>query len=207
MKRIFFLFGILLVFSMPIFAQSEQTDTNDEENQVQQDDENIVRRDDYSINGKGDQFLKIGVMGNFPLNFGDKLYVGGAASIGYYKFLNSWFGLGGELMAGYNPTLGSNVLTFLPVTFGCLFQPSVWKFEFPIFTTVGFAFETCANKKYFPGFAAKCETGAFYRITEGWSAGITGQFLYLPEWYTTTENASSDYGLFMQAGLAARYHF
>lgn len=207
MKRIISLFGVLLALSMPIFAQSEQSEV-DEETQVQEDEENMVRRDDsYSINGKGDQYLKIEIMGNFPLNFDDKLYFGGAASIGYYRFLNSWFGLGGELMAGYNPTLGSNVLTFLPITFGCMFQPSVWKFEFPIYTSVGFAFETCANKKYFPGFAAKCETGAFFRITEGWSAGLTGQFLYLPEWYTTTDNADSDYGMFMQAGVAARYHF
>lgn len=205
MKRIISLFGVLLALSMPIFAQSEEN-TSEEENQ--NTEENIVRHDDfYATNGKGDQFLKIGIMGNFPLNFGDKLFVGGAAQIGYYRFLNGWLGLGGELMAGYNPTLGSNVLTFVPITFGAMFQPCVWKFEFPITATVGFAFETCANKKYFPGFAAKVETGAFFRITEGWSAGLSGQFLYLPEWYTTTEKADSDYGMFMQAGLAARYHF
>lgn len=205
MKRILSLFGMLLLLTMPVLAQSEND--NNQDNQDQNEEENIVRDDDYAMNGKGDQFLKIGIMGNFPLNFGDQLYVGGAAQIGYYRFLNGWFGLGGELEAGYNPTLGSNVLTFLPITFGCLFQPSVWRFEFPIITSVGFAFETCANKKYFPGFAAKCDAGAFFRITEGWSVGLNGQFLYLPEWYTDTENADSDYGMFMQAGISARYHF
>lgn len=201
MKRIISIFGILFALSMPIFAQSE-------ENDVQDDEENIVREEPaYTMNGRGDQFLKIGIMGNFPLNFGNSLYIGGAAQLGYYRFLNSWLGLGGELMAGYNPTLGSNVLTFVPITAGVLFQPYVKRFEFPTTLSVGIGFETCANKKYFPGFVAKAETGAFFRIAEGWSAGLTGQFLYLPEWYTTTTNAKSDYGLFMQAGIEARYHF
>lgn len=218
MKRILSLFGMLLVLSMPIFAQSEDDEipesnennieSNIQENDEYDDEEKFVRNNQsYSINGRGDQFLKIGIMGNFPLNFGDSLYVGGAAQLGYYRFLNSWLGLGGELMAGYNPTVGSNVLAFVPVTFGVLLQPSFKRFEFPVTLSVGFAFETCANKKYFPGFSAKAETGAFFRITEGWSVGLTGQFLYLPEWYTTTDNADSDFGCFMQAGVSARYHF
>ena len=72
---------------------------------------------------------------------------------------------------------------------------------------MGMHFVACTNKKYFPGFAGKIEAGAFYRITEGWSAGITGQWLYLGEWYTDTKNADSDYGMFMQASVSARYHF
>lgn len=223
MKRILSLFGILLVLSVPLFAEqetdapesapNEQTEQNDgqsEENvktDEDDDDENIVRKDDYSRNGKGDQFLKIGIMGNFPLNFGDQLTVGGSAQLGYYRFMNSWLALGGELMAGYNPTIGSNVFTFVPITFGVMFQPSAGRFEFPQTLSVGFAFETCANKKYFPGFSAKAETGAFFRITEGWSVGLNAEFLYLPEWYTTTKNADSDYGIFMEAGVSARYHF
>mgnify|MGYP002673312980 FL=1 len=223
MKRILSLFGILLVLSVPLFAkqeteapesapneQTEQNDGQSEENiKTDEDDdvENIVRKDDYSRNGKGDQFLKIGIMGNFPLNFGDQLTVGGSAQLGYYRFMNSWLALGGELMAGYNPTIGSNVFTFVPITFGVMFQPSAGRFEFPHTLSVGFAFETCANKKYFPGFSAKAETGAFFRITEGWSVGLNAEFLYLPEWYTTTKNADSDYGIFMEAGISARYHF
>lgn len=227
MKRILSLFGILLVLSVPLFAQAEddepdfdqgsQTEQNEqnqdgqsEENKNNDEDENnvnIVRNDDYSRNGRGDQFLKIGVMGNFPLNFGDQLTIGGSAQLGYYRFLNGWLALGGELMAGYNPTIGSNVFTFVPITFGAMVQPCAGRFEFPVTLSVGFAFETCANKKYFPGFAAKAESGAFFRITEGWSVGLNAEFLYLPEWYTTTKNADSDYGIFMEAGVSARYHF
>ena len=226
MKRILSLFGILLLLSVPLFAQSEsdvstsgsneQTEQNQNEQSEENkntdenqnnDEENIVRNEDYARNGHGDQFLKIGIMGNFPLNFGEQLTVGGSAQLGYYRFLNGWLALGGELMAGYNPTIGSNVFTFVPITFGAMVQPCAGRFEFPVTLSVGFAFETCANKKYFPGFAAKAESGAFFRITEGWSVGLNAEFLYLPEWYTSTKNADSDYGIFMETGVSARYHF
>lgn len=205
MKRIIAVLSILLAFYMPVFAQSEG---NEPDNGNDQTEEDVVRKDaDYKINGKGDQFIKIGIMPNFPMNFGDKLYVGGAAQLGYYYFFNSWFGIGGELMAGYNPTLGSNVLTFVPVTGGIMIQPTFKRFEFPIFASAGFGFETCSNKKYFPSFAAKGETGVFFRIVESWSVGVTGELLYLPQWYTDTKNASSDYGVFTQITVSGRYHF
>lgn len=186
---------------------SKKNNENGDNNNDEDDDVRVVRDDDYKMNGHGDQFLKIGIMPNFPLNFGNQLSIGGAAQIGYFRFLNGWLALGGELMAGYNPTLGSNVFTFVPITFGVMFQPTLGRFEFPAILSTGFAFETCANKKYFPGFVAKAETGAFFRITEGWSVGLSGEFLYLPEWYTDTENAESDYGMFLQAAISARYHF
>ena len=44
-------------------------------------------------------------------------------------------------------------------------------------------------------------------MNEGWSFGLGSDFLYLPQWYTTDERASSDYGLFLTAFVAARYHF
>ena len=188
----------ILVF-MPFLSFTQKSEDNDEPNGIAEYE--------YKANGAGDQFLKIAIMPNFPLNFGEQLYIGGAAQLGYYRFLNNWLAVGGELMAGYNPTLGSNVFTFVPVTFGAMLQPSVWRFEFPFTFTAGFAFETCQNKKYFPGFALKAETAAFYRFSEGWSFGLGSDFLYLPEWYTTTENAKSDYGLFLTAFLAVRYHF
>ena len=217
MKRIIAVLSILLAFYMPVFAQTEESEPDNgnvqtEEENIEQnedsDDENIVRKEnDYKVNGRGDQFIKIGLMPNFPMNFGDKLYVGGAAQLGYYHFFTSWFAIGGELMAGYNPTLGSNVLTFVPVTTGVMFQPSFRRFVFPVFLSAGFGFETCANKKYFPGFAAKAEAGVFFRIVESWSVGLSGQYLYLPQWYTDTKNADSDYGVFTQIAISGRYHF
>ena len=90
----------ILVF-MPFLSFAQKSEDNDEPNGIAEYE--------YKANGAGDQFLKIAIMPNFPLNFGEQLYIGGAAQLGYYRFLNNWLAVGGELMAGYNPTLGSNV--------------------------------------------------------------------------------------------------
>ena len=167
----------LFLLVLPFLSFAEDSEGHDDEPPA-------IGTYDYKANGGGDQFLKIAIMPNFPLNFGKQMQIGGAAEIGYYRFLNSWFALGGELMAGYNPTLGSNVFTFVPITFGAVFQPVAW-----------------------PGFALKAEAAAFYRFSDGWSIGLGSDFLYLPEWHTTTKNAKSDYGLFLTAFVAVRYHF
>lgn len=199
MKRIISLLLIFVIASTSIFAQTEG-------NNITQD-EQIEENFTYKMNGQGDQYIKIGIMPNFPLNFGDKLYVGGAAYLGYYRYINSWLALGGELMAGYNPTLGSNIFTFVPITFGASFQPTVWKLEFPITISVGGAFETSGNKKYFPGLVTKAEAGVFYRLSESWSFGLGSDFLYMPQWSTYHDKEVYDYGLFITAFLTARYHF
>ena len=92
MKKIISILVLFAIATTAIFAQSEDN-TIPSEDPIE---ENFV----YKMNGKGDQYIKIGIMPNFPLNFGDKLYVGGAAYLGYYRYLNSWLALGGELMAG-----------------------------------------------------------------------------------------------------------
>ena len=114
MKKIISILVLFAIATTAIFAQSEDN-TIPSEDPIE---ENFV----YKMNGKGDQYIKIGIMPNFPLNFGDKLYVGGAAYLGYYRYLNSWLALGGELMAGYNPTIQSNIFTFVPITFGVSFK-------------------------------------------------------------------------------------
>lgn len=200
-----FLFVIMALFLCVYVSAQESPDTGDGGDEGK--DEVQESPGVYHMNARGDQFIRIALMPNFPLNFGDKLYVGGAAQLGYFYFLTGWLALGGELMIGYNPTLGSNSLAFLPLTFGIIFQPSVWRFEFPITLSAGIAFETCANKKYFPAFASKSELDVFYRINDSWSVGLGCETMYLPEWYTDTKNAGSDYGLFITALIAARYHF
>lgn len=197
MKRFLTFLALMICLSAPAFSQIQSEPEETEPSQEVS----------YKTNGKGDQFLRLAVMGNFPLNFGEQLYIGGAAQLGYYRFLNGWLGLGAELMAGYNPTLGSNIFTYVPITFGVMFQPYVWKFEFPVILSVGGAFETCNNKKYFPGFIAKAELNAYYRFSENFSLGLGTDLVYMPEWYTSTKGADSDYGLFMTASISARYHF
>ncbi len=210
MKRILLSIAILSIFSAGFFAE---TDSDGSEIDA---DTTFV----YETNGKGDQYIRVGLFANFPLNFGNPfktdasgrlsegfLYVGGAAEIGYYRFLNRWLALGGDLIVAYNPTLGNNSLTMVPLTFGVAMQPSFNKFEFPAYLGLGLGFETCQNKKYFPSPVAKAELGAFYRITETWSVGLTGLFLYVPQWSEVDGKTVYDYGNFAMASVSARYHF
>ena len=175
---------------------------------------------EYETNGKGDQYIKLGLFGNFPLSFGNPfkldenrklaegyLYVGGAVEIGYFRYLNNWFALGAELLVAYNPTIGSNSLVMIPITVGAAMQPSIGKFEFPVALSLGIGFETCQNKKYFPSPVAKVEAGAFYRITESFSVGTTGLFVYVPQWSMIDGSVHYDYGNFLMVSVSARYHF
>lgn len=198
MKKFICILTTLSVFTSFLSAQNSQQNPEEENPQVQE-----IK---YDANGKGDQFLRLGIMFNIPLNFGDKLYLGGAAQLGYYRFVNSWLGFGGELMAGYNPTLGSNIFTYVPITVGVMFQPYIWKFEFPIIVSAGMAFETCNNKKQFPAFISKITANIYYRFNESFSVGIGSDFVYAPEWSKKGEK-SYDYGLFLTPSVSVRYHF
>lgn len=197
MKKLFFIFVLFAVFATPIFAQEEPA---------------VEERPEftYAMNGKGDQYIRIGLMPFFPLNFGKQMSVGGALIVGYHRFLNSWLALGGDFMATYNPTKGGNIFYTIPLTASITFQPYVWKFEFPISLNVGMAFESSANRKYFPGLVLGMDAGVYYRMNDSWSFGAATNFLYLPQWYSgenETRYGKYDYGLFMTAMVSARYHF
>ena len=200
MKRFLILIALITCISAPFFAENQPSD------------DDITQTFVYEMNGKGDQYIKIGIFANFPLNFGNpfsggQLYTGGAAELGYHRFISGSLALGADLMVGYNPTIGSNSLTMVPVTFGVTWQPSLGKFEFPIQLGAGFAFETCQNKKYFPSPALKTEIGTFFRMNESWSFGLTGNLLYLPQWAEVNDKIEYDAGLFAQVSASVRYHF
>ena len=59
---------------------------------------------------------------------------------------------------------------------------------------------------YFPAFAAKAYVGAFYRINDSWSVGLSGSFLWIPQVFADKPKYNY-HGLFTTAGLAMRYHF
>lgn len=191
MKRFISILAVLCILSSGVFAQ--------EEGDVY--DDGYV----YTQNGFGDQCLKIDLGALFPLNFGNHLYVGGTADLGYYYFLNSWMAIGGEVTATYNVSLGEKILVMLPVTLGFMFQPSVWKFEFPITVTAGVGYETWQNMNYFPSLAVKGSAGMYYRLTDSWSFGLNSQFMWIPQWFKDPKKNVD--GLFMTASLGARYHF
>ena len=193
MKRFISILFSLILCTSALFSQ----DYNDEDEY----DDGYV----YEQNGAGDQFLKIDMGASFPLNFGNKLYVGAAASIGYYYFLSNNFAVGGDLILGYNLSIGKKPLVTVPVTFGLLYQPYIGKFEFPFMLNVGFATVSCQQLTYFPALAVKTTAGVFYRWSESWSFGLSAQAYWIPLWYTNS--IYNDNGLFTTVDLSVRYHF
>ncbi|MBR4631185.1 MAG: hypothetical protein IKO57_12235 [Treponema sp.] len=167
--------------------------------------EDIKKTNPNNMNEVGDQFIKIGLMVTKPLNFDGTLLIGGAGELGYHRFLTQNFLWGIDIAFGYDPTIGSNIFTYVPLVFSLTYQPTIKRFEIPITAGIGLAMENYLNKTYFPGLAAKGDIGVYFRATPSWSFGIDGQFMYLPEWYS--DSSKNDYGLFASVELAARYHF
>ena len=200
MKKFIAICCTVFLFSTAVFSQEQDED----------DDRFAV---EYRMNEPGDQFINIGLMVTFPLNFGGdfplyregQLSTGGAGTIGYHRFLTSWFAVRLDVSFGYNPTIGENMFTYVPFVFCFTVQPTIKKFEFPITMGIGAAVESYLNNTYFPGLTLKPEAGIFYRVTPSWSFGIKGNFMYLPQWYEDSEN--NDHGNFSSVVIAARYHF
>lgn len=168
---------------------------------------------DSKYNEKGDQYIRISLMAVFPLNFGGsfplyehgQISIGGAGELGYHRFLTSWFAIGADVSFGYNPTLEKNTFTYVPLVITATFQPTIWRFEFPITIGIGMAYETYLKYNYFPGFVFKPQFGVFYRATPGWSFGLETEFILMPQ--TFSDSKYNVTGCFQTLGLGARYHF
>ncbi len=202
MKRFLLILSALFLIGSSLFA--EDSDDIEVQDEVQ---------DEQAMNVRGDKFIKIALAGSIPLNFGgnsfkdgeSQLEVGGTGSIGFYYFLNEYMALGADLGFGYQPTIGSNIFNYIPLTFAAMFQPTLAKFEFPITLSVGAAVENYLSETYFPGLFLKAEAGAFYRINPTWSLGFTGTWVGMPQWF---KNSDYNYfGCFLDVGLSMRYHF
>ena len=194
MKRFISIVSAILLLSAAVFADDYYED--DEEY-----DDGYV----YEQNGAGDQFLKIDLAANFPLNFGEKLYPGMGASVGYYYFLTNNLALGGDAILGYNLSIGKKPLVTIPITFGAMYQPYIGKLEFPLMLNVGFATVTCQTMMYFPALSVKFSAGAYYRYSESWSFGLSTNTFWIPQWFKNSDY--NDNGIFTTTGLTVRYHF
>ena len=164
----------------------------------------------YEQNGAGDRFIKFDFGANFPLNFNNKLYVGAAASVGFYYFLTNNLAVGGDIILGYNDSIGKKPLVSIPATAGIMYQPYIGKFEFPFMLNVGFANVTREQEVYFPALSAKATAGAFYRFSETWSFGLSAHGYWIPQFFLLdkdTRGHKFDQGLFSTVGLSIRYHF
>lgn len=202
MKRFISILTLLCLCTIPFFADEPGDEYDD----------GFV----YESNGNGDQFLKFDFSGIFPLNFygtdpktGDQtkqLSPGASFDIGYYRFFNKWFAVGGEFTFTSNWSIGEKLLIMIPITPGILIQPSAGNFEFPIYLNAGISYEAWANNKYFPSFALKSTAGVYYRIAEAWSFGASGSFMGIPQWFKDTPEYNYD-GLFITATIGGRFHF
>jgi len=191
MKRLFSIFLAICLCSICVFA-AEQGDEYDD---------GYV----YEQNGAGDQYIKFGINGMFPLNFGNQLSTGGAIDIGYYRFMSSKIAVGGEATLSYNISIGHEPLYMIPITFGAMFMPSVGNFEFPLTAGIGFGLQSWANMTYFPSLAAKASAGTFYRFTETFSLGAETAIMCIPQW---VKDSSKNYtGLFATLNITAKFHF
>ena len=193
MKRFFSLLLIFLTLSTFLFAQEEDDGFDEDDVYV------------YSTNGAGDQFLKIKLGAIFQLNFKGQLKTGGMASIGYFKFLSEYLAVGGELGATYNISIGEKVLVMIPITFGAMYQPYIGKFEFPIYAEIGIGNQTWQNIEIFPTLVTKLSAGAYYRITDSISFGLSTDFYWIPQWFK--DSSKNFNGLFQTAEIGLRYHF
>lgn len=194
MKRFFSLILVFLSISFFVTAQ----DFSGEEDDF---DEVYV----YEANGAGDQFLKINLGALFPLNFKKQLKTGGIATIGYYRFITGNIALGGELSATYNISIGDKTLVMIPMTFCVMYQPYVGNFEFPLYAGIGVSNETWQNSEIFPTLVTKLSAGAFYRISDSISLGLSTDFFWIPQWFKNPEKTFN--GLFETAVIGLRYHF
>ena len=215
MKRISILLFLVLLGAGMCFAQEAEAAIPDTENSTIPEEEITVPEDSdgdsyiedeefiYKMNQKGDQFIKIGLMVDIPLHPATRqLKVGGSGTLGYMRFLNSNFALGGDASFAYMTTLGKNIFTCIPLMVKAMYQFSFHKFEFPITLGIGGAFENYIDETYF-GLIIKPEVGTFYRHSPDWSFGVNVSWNLMPQW--TKE--SSYFGVIMDAGITARYHF
>lgn len=207
MKRVIAALCGFLLLTTTVFAQddSDENETVNEKHDVS-----------FNLNQPGDQFINIALMATFPMNFGGsfplyrtgKLNTGGAGMLGYHRFLTSWFALGADINFGYNPTIGNNIFTYVPIMVNMTVQPWFKRLEFPVTLGVGAAMESYLSRTYFPGLVLKGSAGAFWRVTPSWSFGLSYDFMYMPQWYQKEDKRQyNDYGIFSSIQLGARYHF
>lgn len=217
MRRFLALFCALFMISSFVFADDDDADISisDDIDQERPDDDgdDADVRIAVNLNEPGDQYIKIGLMVTWPLNFGGsfplyrdgKLSIGGAGSLGYHRFIRSWWALGVDVFFGYHPTIGENIFTYIPFVINTTVQPVFRRFEFPLTVGVGAAMENYLSRTYFPGLIIKGQAGVFFRATPSWSFGLEGDFMYMPQWYDDPKH--NDYGIFGSAVMSARYHF
>ena len=219
MKRTFkfalaMLFSASLAFNfMPLLHAQE--DIEDDTQEIQEEHENNDEIEYiYTENRKGDQNIRASMGPVLPLNFGNaftsdgKLKLGGMGMLGYHYFIAKDLAVGIDIGFGFNTTIGSNVLHYVPVIGSIMWQPVIGRFEIPLTLGVGFAWETYAGYTYWPGLVLKPSVGVHYRLTPSWSIGGDIEYMFMPQfakfWGTGDKNFFAN---FIGISAVVRYYF
>ena len=166
----------------------------------------------YEAIRKGDQFIRMGLGASFSLfnmtpdgiETKTNMKSGGTGTIGYSRFLNSRIALGGDIAFSFNPTLGSNLYFYLPMTFKATYAFVFDRIHVPVSLGAGFAFQTYNTTNYF-GPIVKPEVGAYFQYSPDWSVGVSLGWNIIPQWYEDGENNRT--GNILDAVIGMRYHF
>ncbi|HOT62106.1 MAG TPA: hypothetical protein PLU93_04525 [Treponemataceae bacterium] len=220
MKRVIIVLALALACASLIAAQEAETPsqpgsapveapaTNPEKPDVQKPES----RYEYEPVRKGDQFIRLGLgIGKSLFNIAPgglvtetNLNLGGSGSIGYSQFINGNVAIGAEIDFAFCPTLGSNIFFYLPLMARVTYQFDYGRMRFPISLGLGIAFQSYDEQNYF-GVVGSPEIAAFFQYSPSWSFGATCSMSFVPQFYENTEDNRT--GVFLNAGLAVRYHF
>ena len=210
MKRFLPFICILALAVSPVLAQTEDSPEDDYEEET-----GYV----FTLNQSGDQNIRISLAVVLPLNFSDSFWdlfksgahqmsIGGTGTLGYHYFITSRLSVGADVGFGSAVTIGSNIFNYVPVVATVTYQPCIGKFEIPLTLGVGFAWETYANKNYFPGLVVKPEAGLHYRLTPSWSLGGDLSYVFMPQFMSLYQEGAENFlGQFLNISLVARYYF
>lgn len=208
---------MMISFSFIYAQENSETQTS------QAEDEYIEGEDDttefeYGMTLAGDQFIRISLGVDFPLNFPDfpslfkkdksQLKIGGIGFLGYHYFITDKIAFGMDVGFGFNVSIGSHVFNYVPVIFEGTYQITKDRFEFPLMAGIGFAWENFNSQHYFPGLVLKLGGGAHYRVTESWSLGLEASYIFMPQFSAIYDkNATNRMGHYTTFDLVARYIF
>ncbi len=224
-KRFTAILAILAITVSAVFAQASQpaikysTNSSAEkgDDEYEEDDSDSDIYFDFGMNLPGDQYIKISLGLNAPLNFpnpkelfgGDsKLKFGGMGSLGYHYFLTSQIALGLDVGFGFCVSVGSHIFNTVPVVFSGTYEPTAGRFSFPLYAGLGFAWESYSGKNYFPGLVLRSGAGSHFRITESWTIGMELYGLVLPQFAEWHGKGNQNFaGCFLDLNIVARYMF
>lgn len=194
-------------------TQFTQADGNDDGDEYEEGEIYF----DLGMNLPGDQFIKIALGINLPLNFPDlpsvfhgdsKLKIGGIGTLGYHYFLSEKVALGVDLGFGFNISIGSHSFNTVPIVFTATYEPNLGKFSFPLTMGLGVAWESYNSKNYFPGLVLRPQVGCHYRLMESWTIGLETSYLFLPQFNAIHDSSAENrFGNFWSIDVVARYMF